>query len=73
MLREQIAGLVDGVEDALGPGAGFEIVGHFGGGFLPEFFPGVLVDAGVAEEGEFVGSGGDEDEDGIAVGGAIEL
>jgi hypothetical protein len=49
------------------------MLGHFGGGFLPEGLTAVLVDADVAEEGEFVGFWGDEDQHGIAIGGAVQF
>ena len=68
---EEVGGFGEGVEEGYGVVGLFEVGGHFFGELLPEGGAGFFVDGGVADDGEGLGFGGDEEEDGVAVFGFV--
>ena len=71
MLREEFAGFLDAVEDALGEAGFLEMAGHLGGNVGPEGVAATLMHASVADDGEFAHAGRDVDEDAIAIRGFV--
>jgi len=67
---EQIAGLLDAVDDARAEIALLEMPGHFGGDLPPEDITAMLMHPGIANHGELPRGGGDVDEHAVAMMGA---
>ena len=67
VLREQIAGFADGVQDAPVEVRIFEIRGHVGGQCPPELIAAPLVDLNVADDRKFVAPRRDKNEHGVPV------
>lgn len=70
-LGHVVGALGDDLDEGLGVVAGLEALVELGGEGLPEGGSGFAGVAFVVDEGEFLGFGGDEDEDAVAVGGAV--
>ena len=70
---EGLAGLLDGGGDALGILAGLEVAGEEGDEVVPPGLPDFFVECGAADDGKFLGPGGDEDEKSVLRGGGVEV
>jgi hypothetical protein len=71
VLGHVVGALGDDLDEGGGVGAGFEAGVELGGEGLPEVGGGFSGVALVVDEGEFLGFGGDEDEDAVALGGLV--
>src|SRR5207247_1464539 len=66
VLLQMLAGGVDRLHDAIGELAVLEADGQLGGSLVPEAGRHFIVDAAIAEDGEAVIFGGDEEQDSVS-------